>query len=780
MTLPGTRKGLLRTLIVAVSGVILLACYYSPLFRSPNAYLFRGTGDGLKNYYAFAYHVQHDSTWMQFGGMNHPFGEQIGFPDAQPALANAVKTIAYLVPCVADHTPAIINLAALFGMVLTALSIYWILLRLRVHWGYAGLMALAITALSPQVLRMAAGHHALTYGWTITLPILFFLRVVEGGRPLRDAWIGGAITLIGLYLHPYTGMIATCLLGLAFLFLGPWRYFRNQRTKLIAIVLLLIWPIATFLVVQGITDHHAGRSAKPLGFFDYQTTVDALVMPPGDVRSPLSRWVFPGEGEQVFEGSAYIGLGALLGLLVMLPMLVISRTRKTIPPEVRQWPSTLAPLLIASLVLWLFALGHPFTKEGLTPWDVPFLGQFRSPGRFAWALYYMVGLCVAYGMWWASRHELAGRARPMMLLLTACVPALYLYEARYYHCTACHTIMHDRNVLDAAVFTPEEHALVAAVDPAGFRAILSVPNFLNGSDEVMLNGDPVISTAMLLSQRTGLPMTGYSLARTSVPETREQIGMLTPPWYPRPIKERYAATDRFLILSVGPPANAYEAAVLERSEPLGTFGEARLFSITAATLFTDRTKELFAHLDTLFGDAPITPGKWVRADGRSDVAYFPLDDHTASHSYHGAGAYEAPKKGLHVFATVPAGTLRHGEQYIASYWIEHRGTLRSHALTCIAQRDTATGHEEWIGCSDPRFARVVNGDWSLVELPFTAGTSTNEYRIFTEAAPFYNDTLLVDEVVVRPADGETIMVLSEKDGRMMDVLYNGHHLTRPR
>jgi hypothetical protein len=775
----GMTKNVRSSLLVMIAGMVLLACYYGPLLRSPNAWLFRGSGDGLKNYYAFAYHVKHDSTWMQFGGMNHPFGEQIGFPDAQPALANAVKAMAHVVPCLADRSAAIINLVVLLGMLLTALSVHWILLRLHVPWWYAGLMALGITALSPQVLRMAAGHHALTYGWTITLPILFLMRVVDGARPIRNALIGGAITLTGLYLHPYTGMIATSLLAGALPFLWPWRRRRDLARSLASLV-LLAWPIVVFLFVQGITDHHAGRSEKPLGFFDYQTTVTALLMPPGDVRSPLSRLVFPWEGEQVFEGSAYLGLGALLGLLVIAVVWSRARLARVADTEAPHWPALLSALLLSAVLLCLFALGLPFSKEGLTPWDLPFLGQFRSPGRFAWALYYVAGICTAYGLWWASRPGLAGRARALVVVCMAVVPALYLYEARYYHCTACRTIMQDRNVLCADLLTRDERALVHAVDPNAYRAILPVPMFLNGSDEVMLSAEvPVFTTAMLLSQHTGLPMTGYSLARTSVSETREQIGMLTPPWYPRPIGKRYAPDDRFLVLSVGDPANAYEAAVLERASPLGTFGVARLLAITAADLFADRTKELFAHLDTLVGDS-IAPGTWGHPAGRKDLVHFPLDDRSAMRAYHGRGAHEAPQKGFNVFATVPAGVLRSGERYIASYWIEHRGTLRSHALTCVAQRDTATGDEEWIVCSDPRFARVVNGDWSLVELAFTAGAATNEYRLFTEGAPFYSDTLLVDEVVVRPAEGESIMVLRRSGEGIEEVLYNGHHLTRPR
>jgi len=49
-----------------------------------------GTGeDGAKNYYTVAYHIEHDSSYTWFNGMNYPYGEHAVYTDNQPLVSNA-------------------------------------------------------------------------------------------------------------------------------------------------------------------------------------------------------------------------------------------------------------------------------------------------------------------------------------------------------------------------------------------------------------------------------------------------------------------------------------------------------------------------------------------------------------------------------------------------------------------------------------------------------------------------------------------------------------------
>ncbi|MEX1131926.1 MAG: hypothetical protein WEC15_01770, partial [Flavobacteriales bacterium] len=360
----------LRAAAVAVGALLFLALFHAPLLRDPGAALFRGSGDGLKNYFAFSYHLKHDSSYMQFEGMNHPFGEQIGYVDAQPALVNVVKLASNVFPDLQDEGVAIINLAVLLGLLLTAVSLYLLLSHFGIHWAYAGLGGIALMALSPQVLRMEAAHHGLTYGWTIVLPVLYYLRVRNNDDPWRPALIGALLMLLGLYLHPYTGMIALCLLGVAVLLDRPLRLLVGERRRVLAIAVLLLLPAILFLLFQGITDHHVGRTDKPLGFFDYRADRHSVLTPYPGYRSPLSQALVPLDGPQEFEGTTYLGLGALLAAGVLLLVLLLARVRPALlDRNAPSWPRQLTLLIIGGLVLLAFAVGAPFSAaKGWLPW----------------------------------------------------------------------------------------------------------------------------------------------------------------------------------------------------------------------------------------------------------------------------------------------------------------------------------------------------------------------------------------------------------------------------
>lgn len=758
----------------------VLAEFYAPLLRDPGGYLFNGQGDGLKNYFAFGYHVKHDSSLMQFEGMNHPFGGQIGNPDAQPALSGATKLTAVLFPRIREHTPTIINLAALFSIALTALSIYLILVRLGAHWVYAGLGGAALALCSPQLLRLEAAHHGLSYGWSITLPIYCFVVAFTSRNAWKMALVGGATIGVGLYLHPYAGMIAACLLGFTLLILAPGLVSRKAFQRLFALGFLVAAPILMFLLVQALTDHHVGRAAHPLGFFDYRSSWNNVFSAPSGYRSALSRWLFPGPMDQIFEGTAYVGLGGLLGGIVVFPMLIgrmIASHLKKAPPS--GWPLVLSALLLGSIPLSAFSFGWPFSVEdGLFPWSIPFIGQFRSPGRFGWAMYYTLGLFALYGGWWLWAQA-KGKTRVVAFICMGAIPLLYLYDGIGYHRAIGKSITRDRNVLDARLLNSDERTLLGRVAPHKYKALITVPNFLTGAEEIGLPAnDEGMYNSMLISYYKGIPMMSFSMARTSVTEAFQQLGLLTPPWYPRPIGGAFDPEDRFLIVATGAPANDHEENVIERARSIGAVGRVRLLSISASDLFKDRTKELFEQLTELHRTGPPVNG-WSSTSIDPRIHYFDLDDKPAKHVYHGSGAYSGLKRETNAIALVPAGGLLEGKDYVASYWYYNKGPLRCHTLTCVAERDPATGKEEWIVCSDARYGRIVNGDWTMVELPFTTRIPGAEYRIFTEGQRVYTDSIWVDEVMVRPAHAASLKVLEEKDGKLRSVLYNGHHLTLP-
>ncbi len=761
----------LRVLLVALGALLFLGIFHGALLKDPGEKLFRGSGDGLKNYFVFAYHLKHDSRATQFEGMNQPFGEQIGYVDAQPALVNSVKLLAPYFPALLEQSVAIINLAVLISLLLTAVSLYLLLRHFGVGWAYAGL-----------------------YGWSIVLPLLYYLRIRSAENPWPPALYGAVIMLLSLYLHPYTGMIALCMLGVMLVLDRPLQLLLGMPRKALATAFFLLVPALLFLSLQALTDHHVGRTEKPLGFFDYRADRHSILAPPPGYRSPLSEALVPYGDPQQFEGSTYLGLAVLLAAAVLALVLLISRFNpRLLDPHAAAWPRQLSLMIIAGLVLLAFAAGAPFSSaKGWLPWSVPFVGQFRSPGRFGWAGYYVFGVAAVYSAWWLMQQARGGWRVLAMLFATA-IPALYLYESVYYHVPVSEAINKDRNVLQFAQLNEGERSMVEAVDADRYRAMIVLPNFLNGSDEVLLHPqDRALELSMILAYHNGLPMMAYSMARSSVPETFEQLGVLNAPWYPRPIAARFKPTDEFLMLRASDFANVQEAYYWNLAEPVAEGDGWALRKISAAALFAERREELFVRLDSLcrFTSFAMTAGSrrqmadgsglgpWYGLSAGQGVFYESFDTRPSELSYHGGGAFSCVHGDHNYPVTVPPGTLAEGD-YILSFWVHNTRPLELHTLVCMTQLVDGAPQDEWISCGDTRHSRIVNGAWSLFELRFTVDRPEDHFGIMMKGADYYRDTITIDEVLIRPADSEVFQVLEERNGKLQRVFYNGHYLTRP-
>ena len=97
--------------------------------------------------------------------------------------------------------------------------------------------------------------------------------------------------------------------------------------------------------------------------------------------------------------------------------------------------------------------------------------------------------------------------------------------------------------------------------------------------------------------------------------------------------------------------------------------------------------------------------------------------------------------------------------------------MRCHAFVGIDERDPESGQGWWDHYTDPRFSRTLDGDWSLVELPFSVRDASHEVKLFLQGERYYPDSVFIDELVISEATSEWTLV--QEDGV---VWWNGHRL----
>ena len=123
---------------IEISSLIILAAlvimsFYGKIIISPNDYFFSNSGDGIKNYFTYAHHIKSDTTYLNFEGMNYPYGEHFLYVDCHPLLTNTFKLIAQYIPFFETHSIGILNSIMILSIFLTFIVCYYLLLEFKLN-----------------------------------------------------------------------------------------------------------------------------------------------------------------------------------------------------------------------------------------------------------------------------------------------------------------------------------------------------------------------------------------------------------------------------------------------------------------------------------------------------------------------------------------------------------------------------------------------------------------------------------------------------------------------
>lgn len=730
-----------------------VAVFWWPMLRSPNSYMFNMDGDGLKNYFTVAWHVKYDSSAFQFQGMNQPFGEQIDYVDAQPLLSNAVRAWAKVVPAAADDAVGMVNLFVLLGFAATGLFLFLCLLELGCPTWVSLVFCVGVALMEPQVMRPYMAHYSLAVPWVLPAVFYLLLRMRRVGKTWPWALVLAGILFFLYRHHAYLAIIATAWLGLRWLVGLARRADSTWRWPLLSAMAV---PLFLHLLIGSITDHHTGRTAHPTGFTQYQTTWDAILHPEILIHSPLAESLL-GARTSNLEGLCYIGLGNWLMLLTLVPILLYHVLRRIRRQDMagllrQEGPKEALLMFGCSLPLLAFAFGLPFDPHNLDLlWSLPLVGQFRAVGRFSWPFWTALSVLLITLLVAAQRMAPKGW-RWVLGIPLVLAPLLFLYEGAYFHEFLGRKATDAHNVFIKENLSPELGNLLDSVPPGPFRAILPLPFFHNGAEEFMLPADgPTLFTSQVLAYHTGIPLLASSGGRTSLSETRELIGLLAPGSYAHPLAKRFAPTDRFLVFWSGSGLPWEDREILDRSTFIARSGPYELRSITAENLFADRRAAIVAKARAE-RDSMYFSGGWWFSNRDTLLIHRSFDgEPVAEHVYQGKGALQCINKDFTVLADLGTNVLDTGKDYIASLWMYNRGPMRAHLFFGIDDVDPQTGKGDWHYYTDGRFSRILDGDWSFVELPFRSLGTGHRLQLFVTGWPAVPDTTWIDEVLIRAA-----------------------------
>jgi hypothetical protein len=521
-------------ILLLVINSAIYTFYFGDIFARMNAVLSSITGDALKNYYTYAFHITRDKSMLHFEGMNYPYGEHVVFTDCQPLLTFILR----LLPFTHNYLIGILHFLMFGSFVFSPLIIFRILRLQKMDQLVSFFTALALNLLAPQFAKIHGGHHGLAYGFVVPAAI-FLIQKTMLFQNHRNLLYLSIYNVLLFFLHPYLGFGVTLFACLSFLIMAA---ASRKLNKTVArnIVLAGILPVIIFKVFMLATDHHPDRTTEPYGY-------EALVENPSTLLSPdygpfksISGQLLPDKIIH-FEGHSYLGMFVVIGLIVCLIFSCIYFRRIKLN-------ATITTIFLSSVILLLIAFGyHNYLLKTLNL-KISALNQFRAVCRFAWFFYYTLPLFILLAVF-----RTTGTRGTTLRCITGLYLVFNLFEAHYYFTYDRPAFWKSRNILNEKYLTETERSLIENIKGKQVQAILPLPLFHLGSELYdRAGGDNSMIPSLFISYHTGLPVMGCWMSRTSMSETEAVIGILNKYKRERPVLRKLSEKDMLVFRTKDP------------------------------------------------------------------------------------------------------------------------------------------------------------------------------------------------------------------------------------
>lgn len=490
--------------------------YFHPVFFHLNSLLSSITNDSLKNYYTYVYHIKNDPSLLEFTGMNYPYGEHIVYTDCQPILTFLMR----LMPFTHSYLVGIMHGLIFLSFIVSPLILYRIFRLLQLDAFFSFFVALALALLSPQFVKVNAGHFALAYGCLIPLSILYTLRCMNGMR-LKPALTLFTFNTLLFLLHPYMGFCLSLFSFFTLLLIFLFRFEKSSFLKnSLGVLGASILPLLLFRLFMRISDHHVDRPTEPFGADGMVENIDSLVSPTfGPFQSLMEHFFSDRPGH--YEGHTYLGFFTVLLSLLFLLCLPFFFKKIRVRRE-------LLALLISAFIFLLISFGVHLKVLNFLGIQSQALNQFRAICRFAWIFYFVWPIFLVTVFHDSIHRRLNAssfsRASATLALLFF---AFNLFESNWFFTKDESVFWKYRNFFHESQLNEEEKRNLASVRENHPQCILPLPLFHGGSEMFERAGsNNSMIPSMIYSFHSGTPIASVLMSRTSITETKNLVELM--------------------------------------------------------------------------------------------------------------------------------------------------------------------------------------------------------------------------------------------------------------
>ncbi|MDA8693117.1 hypothetical protein N9L92_03575 [Saprospiraceae bacterium] len=464
------------------------------------------SGDGFKNYFAFAWQYKHEDG-LFFRGMQYPYGDLLAYADGQPLMTMLLVGLKKIGIDFSGYELLLVQGLPILSMAAGFYFLHKIIRNYQVpHW-WSIITVIACVMLSPQVYRFNA-HFAL--GYLFCFPSIWYLYIrYSSGRlgNMSYAIITSIALLAYAYLHPYHLLIGSSfVLGI---FIVRLFYKKIDWPQLIAGLL----PIILFLVINHLIDPYSDRPQNPWGAWHYKTEFSDLLPFYGWFTKLFSSIITL--RNTYHEGYSYLGI-----LMFLFPILYFFKRSKNNDSNDN---STVLPkvAIFSSLLVLLFSMGIHIliTDHKILDW-ISALKQFRALGRFSWPFYY-VGF-ISLSIYLYKKVSLIEN-KIIKIILFSFVIIMWMVDGLYYSMKFRKNMNQYKAPNELYTNLEIKNAINEKININDYQAILPLPVSMEGAEKLTPSDNWFTKTQGIpYAYQTGLPIIGAYMSRTSLSRILKQ------------------------------------------------------------------------------------------------------------------------------------------------------------------------------------------------------------------------------------------------------------------
>jgi hypothetical protein len=780
-----TSKSIMRISILTGLCAIFISVFYGKVITNPNSMLFSSNGDGLKNYYTYAYFIRNNISCTNFEGMNYPYGENFMYTDCHPILAMAIKQLSKFIPGLSDYSIGILNLLMVLSIAITVYVLYSIFKELKINYILAILGSIGITVLSPQIFRIT-GHFALSYSFFI--PWTIYLLLLYESSIHRNKYIIFLVLsiLIFFFIHAYLGMIAATI-AFTYAIVGIInQYIQGKRINILKYFKILaasLIPIVIFYLFVKITDIHSGRTTNPWGILESHAELSTIFLPSLGPLCIIKEYLFPGL-IQTWEGWSYIGISTILALLFYILISVINSVKARSVLIDKTWLDNipLRQLLVSSILILAISLFIPFRfhLEWLLKYFI-IIKQFRGLGRFAWVFYFVSTICLIYivnKIFERLKEKKLNLAGYVLIIL---VPISLICEGIPYHNFTSLELIKSPNLFDINQTSESFRSDIQSINPSKYQAILSFPFFYIGSENFGKSAnDKIYKLSFLLSYHLKLPMLESYLTRTSIHESKYIMQLLASNFYHKSLKDDLPSDKPFLLISLNENLSPAENNFLKKSKVLISNAEYSIYEIQPKAFFENTSFQEINDFNK-FKDNLFQKNTFLVSDTTLYFSFLDFKQKSPGISFsENNGCYSGLQRNYNSIFSIEPGTLQVNRNYTTRFWMYNDG--ENFGQDCLEGmiffQKRKGDHIEWLNpIITAGTSHEIFGKWSMVELSFDNNTNDMWYDLVIKGNDLSDKSIYIDDLLI--FDSELAIYKYLKSDNHYFLFHNNHRIGIP-